>query len=809
MLRHHIRIGIRRLRKNLAFASIVALTLALGIGLNTAIFSIIQTVLLRPLSYSDPGRLVTINHYYAQINLVSGVSVPGFLEYRDHTRSFESLAVTAGWTTNLTGIGQPERLIGGLISQGYFEVFGIPPAMGRDFLKAEDTPGNDRVVILSNGFWERRMGAAPDVIGRTLQLNGEAHVIVGVMPRGFVDFFNPDRELWRPLALSPEQLASTNIIREWLQLVARLKPEVTLEQARHEMADKAESLRPQYPNLLPGDWRLPVTSLDERAKASSRAPLLLLAGAVAFVLLITCANVANLLLARSIGRRKEIAIRMAIGAGRRHILGQLLVESLMLAGLGGILGLMVGYWGLRAMAAMAPAASLAGAIHFDGLVLLFNMVIALLAGIMFGLGPAVQCGRAHLQPVLHTGGPHLSMDRGGHRLRGLLITGEFALSLMLMMGAGLLMWSIAALQRVDPGFDPRNVLTANISLPEPKYQDPDSQIAFADELCRRLDAMPGIQSAGITTILPFSGNWFTSIFSVEGYVPPNNESRPWGDIRTVDPGYRQALRVPLVRGRFFNDTDRMGSPGVVVVDEEMVRRFWPHEDPIGKRITGDNPEDPKARWNSVIGVVKHTMIERLDAEARVQVYFPYRQVGGRSLNLVVRSATDPSSVVSAVRQAVREIDPDQPIARIRTMEDLVSASIGDRRLTMQLLILFAGLAVPLSCVGVYGVLSQMVGERTWEIGVRMAFGASRASIVRMLTRHGLRLAVAGTALGLPGVLGLTRFMQSQLYGVTPTDPITLTSSAMLLIAVGFLAILPPAIRAARLDPSICLRDEEQ
>ncbi len=805
MILQHIRFSVRRLFKNTGLTIVIALTLALGIGLNTAVFSIIDAVLLRPLPYTNPERLVTINHYYANKDLVSGVSVPGFLEYRDHTRSFESVAVTAGWAPNLTGVERPERITGGAISQGYFDVFGIMPALGRGFLEEEDAPGKDDVVILSDGFWKRRMGADPEAVGRTLQLSGRTFTIVGVMPPGYADFFNRERELWTPLALTAEQLAGTNIISEWLQLVARLKPGVSLEQARQEMAVKADSLRERYSEQLPSDWRLPVTSLDERAKSDAQAPLLLLAGAVAFVLIITCANVANLLLARAIGRRREIAIQAAIGADRRRILGQLLVESLLLAGLGGALGLLLGYGSLRLLEAVGPADLASAGITINGTVLLFTLGISLLSGILFGLVPALQSGRANLQGALHAAGEHLHLDRGGHLLRRLLIVAEFALALVLMMGAGLLMRTIAGLQRVHPGFEPAGILTANISLPSARYGNTAAQVAFADELQQRLEGLPGIETVGFTTILPFSGNWFTSIFSVENYIPPNNESRPWGDIRTVSPGYLRALRIPLLRGRFFDDSDGTGSPRVVVVDEEMVRRFWPDQDPIGKRITGDDPTNPDAEWYTVVGVVGHTMLERLDAEARVQVYFPYRQSGGRSLNLVIRTAADPLEAVPALRQAVLEIDRDQPISRIRPLEELVAASMGDRRLTMRLLVVFAGLAVLLSCIGIYGVLSQMVGERTWELGVRMAFGAGRGEILRMLIGRGLVLAVAGTACGFLGLVGLTRFIQSLLYGVTATDPLTVAAAALLLLVVGLVAILIPAVRAARLDPSLCLR----
>jgi putative ABC transport system permease protein len=481
------------------------------------------------------------------------------------------------------------------------------------------------------------------------------------------------------------------------------------------------------------------------------------------------------------------------------------VESLMLAGLGGAFGLLVAHASLRLLTAAGPAELAAAEITINGTVLLFTLGVSVFSGILFGLVPALQSGQTDLQSALHTAGERLHVDRRGHILRRLLIVAEFALALILTIGAGLLIRTIAGLQLVNSGFDPSGILTANLTLPSTKYPNAASRIAFADEVRRHLEGLPGIEAVGFTAILPFSGNWYTSIFSVENYFPPNNESRPWGDIRTVSPGYLRALRIPLLRGRFFDESDGLNSPRVVVVDQEMVRRFWPDENPIGKRITGDDPANPDAEWYTVVGVIGHTTLERLDSEARVQVYFPYAQNAGRTLNLVIRTSGEPLGAVPALRRAVMDTDRDQPVSRIQTMEKMVAASLGDRRFTMQLLAGFAALAILLSCIGIYGVLSQMVSERTWELGARMAFGASRGEILRMLSKRGLSLAVTGTAVGMLGVARLTGFIQNLLYGVSASDPLTITAAASLLLAMGLAAILIPAVRASRLDPSTCLK----
>jgi len=803
----NIRFGIRRLLANPALSVIIVVTLALGIGANTTIFSVVNAMLLRPLPYPSPDRLVTINHHYPSVELVAPVSIKGFRNYRDKTSYFEQVGISTGWAVNLTGDGQPERLTAGRVTSGYLETFGLTPTQGRFFAPDEEIPGNNRVVIISDGFWKRRLGGDPEVINSELLLNSETHTIIGLMPPGFEDFFNREREIWTPLALTPEQIDGQGYLSEWLSLAARIEEGTSIGMVRQELIAMAEGLKESSPDDFPADWTLMVTSLDKRAKADYKTSLFILAGAVGLVLLITCANVANLLLARAIGRHKEIAIRGALGAGRGQILGQLLTESIILAGTGGLLGLMLSVWGIRAMVAFGPTEFEAAGISIDISVLLFTLAVSLLVGVLFGLIPALQISRTDIQSTLREGGHRSQADRSGRTLRKVLVAGEFAISLALLTGAGLLIQTIAGLQRVDPGFDPENILTARISLPEAKYPDRESQQAFYRQLLPRLEALPGVEIASTTEVLPFGGSWSTSTFSIEGYFPEGDQQSPWGDIRIVSPGFDRALGLRLIKGRFLDETDTPETRLIGVVDEEMVRQFWSDEDPIGKRITFDEQEDPEATWFEVIGVVGHTMHEGLDADPRLQVYGSHQQVGRGITNLVIRTTGDPLNLAPSVRQTVLSIDSDQPISGFRTMEEMIADSIGDRKLIMLLLVLFAILAIMLASLGIYGVMSQMVNERTAEIGVRLAFGATASQLTAMVLKSGLVLAAAGIVVGLVGSLGLSRLITSQLYGVAPSDPLTLLSVAILLLMVATAATYLPALRAARLDPLTSLRGE--
>ena len=807
-----LRYSLRRLAKSPTFTGIVVLTLALGIGANTAIFSAVNAVLLRPLPYREPQRLVTIEHLYPSLDLEAPVSVPGFLDYKRKARSFESMAVQTSWQANLTGIDEPVRMVGQRVTGEFFTTLQVPALLGRTLQPGEDSKGRDRVAVLSYDAWRRIFGGAPDIVGRSISLNGESYEVVGVMPSGFRDFFNRNAELWAPLAFDPEQMTDQERTSEFLNLTGRLKPGVPVEQAAGEMRTIAEQLKRDYPDSYPADWSLIVTPLSIQSTGEVRPALLVLLGAVGFVLLIACANVANLLLARAATRSKEIAVRTALGATRERLLRQLLTESVLVSLAGGAVGLLLAYVGVRALVA-ADVRNLprADEIGIDGTVMLFTLAVSLLAGVLFGLAPAIHTATPDLHSSLKEGGRGTTADRGSHALRRSLVVTEVALALTLLTGAGLLLKSFARLQQVDPGFDPTNVLTFNLSLPQTRYPSDTTQIGFFDQVFPALARVPGLVGVGGTSVMPFGGSWSTASFDIEGYQPPENQPGPWGDIRIVSPGFFETLRIPLLRGRYLTDEDRADSRDVAVIDQEFVRRYWPHENPIGKRFTFGPPDGvtdtTRNEWIEVVGVVGHAAHEGLDADPRIQLYLSYRQMPVSFMAIAVRTQGNPERYVNLVRDAVRSVDPDQPISNIARMDELVSRSVGERRLSMMLLSLFSGIALVLASVGIYGVMSYSVTERSRELGVRIALGADRTDVLRLVLRQGMRLAILGIGIGLAAALALTRLIESQLYGVTATDPATFVLVAGVLGVTALVANLIPAIRATRLDPAVVLREE--
>jgi putative ABC transport system permease protein len=808
MIARDVRHALRRVARNPAFSALVVLTLALGIGANTAIFSVVDSVLLRPLAYRDPDRLVTIEHRYPSIDLDAPVSGPGFRAYRDRTRSFERVAVDTGWGANMTGAGEPVRVFVQRVSAGWFETYGVPPTLGRVFRAEEDVRGQHFVAVVSHGFWEQKLGADPAALGRVLSLDGDSYEVIGVMPVGFRPFFARRSELWVPLALTEEDLAE-NVGREYLNATARLAPGVTLEQARAELRSFADTRKAELgADAYPTDWTLTATRLHEQATGDVRPAVLLLFGAVGFVLLIACANVANLLLARGAGRRREIAIRMAMGASRGQLVRQMLLEATVLAVAGGLLGAVLAWGGLQALTAtFDPANLIGGTIDMDLGVLVFTLALAVATGIGFGLIPALQVAGSAMQETLHEGGRAAIAGRAGTLLRRSFVVAEFGLALSLLAGAGLLVKSLMKVNAVDPGFDPSHLLTANIALPDASYPDAVARNAFLDRAIARIAVAPGVRGVGATSVLPFGGSWWTSSFAVEGHTPPAGELAPWGDQRIVSPGFAEAMRIPLLRGRFLQPSDDADAPPVAVVDERLVERYWSNVDPIGKRISLDSAPDPDSQWITVVGVVGHAAHEGLDADPRVQVYLPYAQAPQPYMSFAIRTEGPPIAVLPAVRSALAEIDPALPLAAVETMENLIERSVGQRRLAVVLLSIFAALGLTLAATGIYGVMSYDVAQRVQELGVRMALGAGRRDVLGLVLSRGARLAAIGVVLGVLGSLGLTRAIQSQLFGVRATDVQTFVAVAALLAGVGLLATLVPALRAVRLDPVRALRQE--
>ncbi|HEV8410608.1 MAG TPA: ABC transporter permease [Gemmatimonadaceae bacterium] len=806
-----LRYAARRLRHSPAFTLVVVLTLALGIGANSAIFSVINTVLLRPLPYNDPGRLVTIYHYYPRQKMEAPVSAPGFKDYRDRTHDFESVAVENNWNVNLTGVGEPERLQGSKVSALFFPTLAVAPLHGRVFRPDEDAIGHNHEVVLSYGLWQRDFGGELSAIGKQASFNGESYDIVGVMPPGFVDPWSSLAELWTPLALDPALFVPRNYTNEFMPLTARLKPGVTIDQAVRDMTAFAETLRKENPDRFSTSWTLEVKSLNDVSTGPIRPALLVLLGAVGFVLLIACANVANLMLARAAARHKEVAIRTALGADRWSLVKQLLTESVMLSMIGGAVGLLLAYASIRGLVAMNPG-NIPGIkdLTIDMRVMLFTLVISLVTGVVFGLVPALQTSRENLHVTLKEGGRSGTADRNGQLLRRVLVVSEVALALTLLAGGGLLVRSFAKLQGVDPGFKTANVLTFGLALPAARYKTDTAQAQFYDAVIPRIAQVPGVKAAGATSTMPFGGGWSTGSFNVEGFVVPPKTNGPWGDIRAVAGDFFGTMQIPLIRGRVFNQSDAVGSLRVVVVDEEFVRQFYkPGEDPIGKRMYFENTITDSTRFRTIIGVVGHTKHEGLDAAPRVQLYFDESQApfGMNAMQVAVRTSGDPKTYVTAIRNAIHEVDHDMPMSKVSTLDVLVDNSMGQRRLSAVLLGVFAGLALLLASIGIYGVMSYTVAQRTRELGVRVALGASTGSVLSLVMRQGMTITLIGVGIGLAGAFGLTRLIATQLFSVKATDPATFLSVTGVLVVVAVAATLVPALRATRIDPLEALRQE--
>jgi putative ABC transport system permease protein len=811
-----IRYGVRTLAKNRGFSAVAVIALALGIGANSAIFSVINAVLLRPLPYTDPDRLVMLwaTNPLLQLGIDNlPATAANYVEWRDQNQVFENISALDSRTFNLTSGGEPEQIACAHVSSSFFQLMDVSPKMGRAFSPEEDQPGKNQVIIVSHGLWQRRFGADLDLIGKSLTLDGHSYTLIGVMPASFgfpgtADMpaymsLPPQTDLWTPIAFTAEQVGRRGDHN--LSVIARLKPGVTLEQARTDVGNIARQAEEQDPRAK--GYGVNVVSLGEQLVGSIRPALLVMLVAVGFVLLIACANVANLLLARSSARQKEIAIRMALGAGRGRIIRQMLTESMLLSIAGGSTGILLNFWGVGILLALSPEnIPRLDQVNTDAHVLGFTLLISVVTGALFGLAPALQASRLNLNESLKEGARGSAGGLHRNRVRTLLVVSEVALSLVLLLGAGLMIRSFERLLRVDPGFNPENVLTSRLSLPANKYPDAKQQAAFFQRTLERLESLPGVQSVGAVSALPLSGAEEASSFMIEGSPPVDSSEMPMADRRRASADYFRAMGIPLVNGRYFTEADNQSAPPVAIVSESFVRRFFPEEDPLGKRIKNGGPASTRP-WLSVVGVVKDVRHLALEAEPRPQVYMPYLQNTSTSMAVVMRSASDPASLAAGVRNAVWELDKEQPITDVKSMEQYFSASVAQRRFNMILLAVFAGVALVLAAVGIYGVMSYSVTQRTQEIGIRMALGAKQTDVLRLVVRQGMIPALAGVVIGLGAGVALTRLMSSLLYGVSATDPITFAAVPLTLLGVALGACLAPARRATKVDPVIALRRE--
>ncbi|HKG58790.1 MAG TPA: ABC transporter permease [Pyrinomonadaceae bacterium] len=804
-LLHDLRYAARLQRKNPGFTIVAVIALALGIGANTAIFSVVNTILLRPLAYKDPERLVMVwedatRHGYPR----DTPAAANFVDWRDQNQVFEGMAAIDDTSFNLTGAGDPERLEGRRVSANLFPLLGVEPQLGRVFTAAEDQPGAQRVVLLSNALWQRRFGGDPGIVGKALTLNGESHVVVGVMPARF-QFPSSDDQAWVPIAFTQQQAGNRNT--HYLQVLARLKPGVSLAQAQSEMSTIAARLQQQYPQSN-AELGAAVQPLHEHLVGDIKPALLVLLGAVGLVLLIACANVANLLLARAAVRQKEIAVRVALGARRWRLIRQFLTESVLLSALGGLVGLAIAYGGLVLLKAFIPEnISQAREISMDLKVLGFTFLVSVATGLIFGLAPAVQAARFNQIETLKEGGRDAATGGGGKRLRGLLVTAEVAISLVLLIGAGLLINSFLRLRNVDPGFRADNLLTMKIVLPEPKYEEMERRSAFYTDLINRIQSLAGVRSAAVTSNLPLYRQGNSISIGIEGRPAPPPGQELIVVTRIISPGYFETMSIPLLSGRQLSEQDTGTTPNTVVISETMARRYWPGEDAVGKRIALGRIRSQED-WFQVVGIVKDVRQFELNAEPKPQMYLSYRQAGFfDSRDLVVKTDVDPASMAATVRKTVWEIDKDQPVSNIQTMEEILADSIARQRFSMLLLAIFAAVALVLAGVGIYGVMSYSVAQRTHEIGIRMALGAQTGAVLKLAVGYGMKLVLAGLVIGLIAAFALTRVMSTLLFGVTATDPATFTLISLLLIAVAALASYVPARRATRVNPIIALRYE--
>jgi predicted permease len=814
-----LRYSLRTLLKTPTFTVAAVLSLAIGIGATAAVFSIANALLLRPLPYQDPDRLVILWNRSPGLGITEDwFSTAQYFDVKAGHRGLEQVAIAIGGNYNLTGKGEPERVGTIRVSSNLLPMLGMRAEIGRLFVADEDHTGHNPTALLSYGTWTRRYGSDPGIVGKTITLNGKPYEVVGVMPRSFAlpREVMPtlggaeEAEVLLPLPLPAD--AAQNRDHEDYNIVGRLRPGVSLKQAQAEMDTITARLRLDHPKEYPpnGGLTFGIVPLMEQVVGDVRRTLYLLLAAVGCVLLIACANVANLQLSRTVARQKEIAVRSALGASRLRITRQLLTESLLLALGGGALGLLLAYVSVHFIRVLGPqSVPRIGDVGIDGTALLFTFTISVVSAVLFGMAPA---GRASgidvqntLQDTSRTSAGVGAVWGRGHSLRHLLVVAELALCTMLLIGSGLLVRSFLRARDVPPGFNPRHVLTMELTMSGPKYKEDQAIWAAYHEMWQRLERLPGVTAAGSVTSLPLSQMYAWGPITVEGRVPPPGEKFINADTRMVSGDYFQAMEIPLIEGRFFTDHDVPANPGVAIVDDYMAQQLWPGQDAVGKRFHIGGIDDTNAPWITIVGVVGRVKQYTLDSGSRIAFYLPQTQFAVRAMNVVVRSTTDPAALSGAVKQQLHELDPDLPLYNVITMEQRVHLSLARRRFAMLLLAGFACISLALAAIGIYGVLAYLVSQGTREIGIRMALGATRTAILRLVLLNGLALALTGVVMGVAAALLLTRLMQSLLFGVTAGDPLTFCAVPLLLLLIALLATSIPARRAAQVDPAECLR----
>jgi len=798
-----LRYTVRVLLKKPAFTAIVVLALAIGIGANTAIFSVVNAILLRPLPYKNFDRISMVWMDNPKLGVAEDWhSYPNYVDYKQQNQVYEDIAAFNNRSFNLTGVGDPVRILGAWNTASLFSVLGVEPLMGRVFTEEEEEPGKDLVVVLSNGLWRSRFGSNPNAIGQAISMNGANRTVIGVMPPGF-SFPDKRTEVWVPLALSPQRKQARSVIS--YKAVGRLKPGVSMAQARADMGAIAKRLDEQYSQ---SDYGVNLVLLRDQETRTVKPALLVLLGAVAFVLLIACANVANLLLAQAAIREREIAIRLALGARRWRIVRQLLTESAVLGLVGGAAGLLMAVWGLNVLVALSPGDiprfDQAG---IDGRVLAFTLTVSLLTGLIFGLVPSLQASKPDLNNALKEGGRGATGGAGGLRVRNLLVVSEIALSMVLLVGAGLLIRSFMRLQQFDLGFNPNNLATMRIQLPGTKYREPAQIDAFYKQLLERIESVPGVKSVGAISDVFLTDTPNSTNFSIEGRPVPIGADSIEVPLDSVSPGYFRAMGIPLLSGREFDDRDVRNSTPVVIVNETFVRRFFADEEPLGKRFVYGQSGPDNNNWITIVGVVGDMRRTGFDRPVRPETFLPQSQNPSATLTIVARTAVDPVTLSNTLRGEVWAIDNDQSVYDLKSMDQTLSEMSSQRRFNMLLLGVFAALALTLAAVGIYGVMSYSVAQRTHEIGVRMALGARGTDVLGMIVRRGMVLAIAGIGAGLIGAVALTRLLSSLLYGVSATDPLTFVVIPIVLSAVALGACFVPARRATKVDPMVALRYE--